>query len=505
MTKAENSHLNQAVLDRLQSDKQMFIILLLHFPVTAFIVPIGYGTSTFAIIASLLVVALSAAGYWFLKGTRAASCIFGIGLMLYSAVMIQAQLGRIEMHFHIFAALALLTIYRDWLPVVVAAGTIAVHHLLLTALQLGELSLGDMPIMVYNYGCSWGITFLHAAFVVFEAAILVFFAVRLAADQAQAYKMLDIVHAFSAKDELHTRLEGETVSAVAFNNMLNQFSDLIGRLREMSKLLSQNSESLAQVSRTTEQIVDQQHQEMEQAAAATNEMSASIQEVASNAQTASGAAESAADSASHGRNQMSTAVRLTQGTNDILNNSISAVRDLESKVGSIAALTSQISDISDQTNLLALNAAIEAARAGDSGRGFAVVADEVRTLSLRTHEFTTQIRKTVDELNSVATEAVKSIETGQAHSLETTSAIDETQQSMISVEDAISAVSDMNIQIASACEQQAATASEINRSIHRVTDRNASIVEEAGQLNDMARGLDATIDKLEAIITRYRI
>lgn len=505
MTQSTHTHTNQAVLDRLQSDRQMLIILLLHFPVTAFIIPLTYGTSTFAIIASLLVAALSGAGYWFLRGTRAASCIFGVSLMLYSAVMIQAQLGRIEMHFHIFAALALLTIYRDWLPVVVAAATIAVHHLLLTVLQLNAVSLGDMPIMVYNYGCSWGITFIHAGFVVFEAAILVFFAVRLAADQAQSYQMMDIVKAFSAKDELRTRLEGDSVSAVAFNNMLSQFSELITRLREMSRLLSKNAESLAQVSKNTEEIVDRQHQEMEQAAAATNQMSASIQEVASNAQTASGAAESAAESAAHGRNQMTTAVRLTQGTNDILNNSISAVRDLESKVGSIAALTSQISDISDQTNLLALNAAIEAARAGDSGRGFAVVADEVRTLSLRTHEFTTEIRKTVDELNSVASEAVRSIETGQAHSLETTTAIDETQQSMISVEDAISAVSDMNIQIASACEQQAATSAEINQSIHRVTDRNAEIVEEAGQLNDMARGLDATIEKLEAIITRYKV
>lgn len=65
--------------------------------------------------------------------------------MVFSAIMIQAQMGRIEMHFHIFSALALVMVYRDWLPILVAAGVIAVHHLLLTALQLSAISVGDMP------------------------------------------------------------------------------------------------------------------------------------------------------------------------------------------------------------------------------------------------------------------------------------------------------------------------------------------------------------------------
>lgn len=81
-------------------------------------------------------------------------------LMLFSATMIQAQLGRLEMHFHSFAAL------------------IAVHHVVLTVLQLSEATVGGMPLMLFNYGCSWSITAVHAIFVVFEADVLSFFAVK---------------------------------------------------------------------------------------------------------------------------------------------------------------------------------------------------------------------------------------------------------------------------------------------------------------------------------------
>ncbi|SEG67546.1 methyl-accepting chemotaxis protein [Marinobacterium lutimaris] len=495
---------DQALLDTLRNDKQMLGILLLHFPVLAFIIPIGYGTMNFALTASLLVSLIAAAGYWFLRGTRACSALFAICLMLSSAIMIQTQLGRLEMHFHIFAALALLTIYRDWLPIVVAAATIAVHHVLLTLLQLGTASLGDMPIMVYNYGCNWGITFIHAAFVVFESAILVFFALRMGAERAQAYRMISIVQAFSSKQDLTGRLPGNTPTAVAFNDMLERFCQLIARLRDLSKQLGDNAEQLAQVSSNTEEIVEQQQQQMERAATATNEMSDSVQNVSCHAQGASEAAVSATEGADQGRQRMDEAVQLTEETNRILGQALGAVTELENKVSSIAQLSDQINDISDQTNLLALNAAIEAARAGDSGRGFAVVADEVRTLSTRTRNFTDQIRQTTGELRSVSDGAISAIKNGQQRSADTTGAVAHTQQVIVQVQEAIRAVSDMNTQIASACEEQAATSAEINRGIHQVVDRNVDIVSESGRLNTMARGLDESIEQLEQMIGGYR-
>ena len=88
---------------RLKQDKILLIILLAHLPVTMFLVPLGYDTMGFAIGASLLVAALVGIGYATGRGTRLFGMIAAVALMAYSAIMIQSQLGRIEMHFHIFA------------------------------------------------------------------------------------------------------------------------------------------------------------------------------------------------------------------------------------------------------------------------------------------------------------------------------------------------------------------------------------------------------------------
>jgi methyl-accepting chemotaxis protein len=185
------------------------------------------------------------------------------------------------MHFHIFAALALVIIYRDWLPVVVGAATIALHHVAFTALELAGATLGEMPIMIFNYDCNWSITFLHAAFVVFESAILVFFAIQMGAEQRQSFQIIDIIRTFDADNDLTSRLDGadKSVTASSFNNMLDRFVELIARLKELSGQLRSNADDMTSVSDTTTQIANEQQVQTDQAATATNEMSASIQEV----------------------------------------------------------------------------------------------------------------------------------------------------------------------------------------------------------------------------------
>ena len=66
---------------------------------------------------------------------RLMRCLIGAAFMVMSALHINQEHGMLEMHFGIFALLAFLVYYRDWLPIVVAAATIAVHHLTFFALQ----------------------------------------------------------------------------------------------------------------------------------------------------------------------------------------------------------------------------------------------------------------------------------------------------------------------------------------------------------------------------------
>lgn len=501
-----NKNTEHAKRECLKTDRQMLWIQLAHVPVVALLVPVGYGTHTFAITASVILGLLIAAAYASLKGTRGFSVVAGASLMAFSAIMIQAQMGRIEMHFHIFSAMALLIIYRDWLPIVAGAAVIAVHHLLLTGLQLGEASLAGMPVMIFNYGCSWSIAFLHAAFVVFEASILVFFAIRLNVERQITYSMVGLVEQFQASKNLSLRLDShqDNTAVRAFNGMLEQFAGLVTQVGELSSRLKQNAASLSELSDQTSAILRDQHAQADQAAAATTEMTATIQDVARNAQQASEAASKATEAASHGQGRVDQAITLTESTNLSLEDSARAVQAVVDNVGSINAVITSINEISDQTNLLALNAAIEAARAGEHGRGFAVVADEVRNLSRRTQEFTDDIRSTIATLAKGSEKALAAIEMGKTRSTETTHAVRETGDSIAVVQQSISSVSDMNYQIASAAEEQATASADINESVHQVSSQNSRVVAEAGRASEMAGQLEQLVTEMDRLISGYR-
>jgi methyl-accepting chemotaxis protein len=495
-----------AAKDRLRTDRQMLFLLLAHIPVVALLVPTGFGTYGFAIGTSLLAGAITGASYGLLRGTRALSVVFAVGLMVFSAIMIQSQMGRIEMHFHIFAAMALLIIYRDWLPVVTAAVVIAAHHVLFTGLQMSAASVANMPVIIFNHDVSWSVTMVHAAFVVFEASILVFFAIRMAQERRQSMQIIDVVQSFDTQKDLTGRIDDASndMTAVSFNSMMSRFEALISMVRDLSGRLSESARDLRQVSVHSADIVHNQQHQTDQAASAMNQMAATIQEVAQNAQAASESAIQASEASAAGAGNVSDAIKLTESTNTALEDSSRMVQELVDKVQSIASVIGSISDISEQTNLLALNAAIEAARAGEHGRGFAVVADEVRTLSRRTQEFTNDIRTIIAELTGVSEGSLAAIEIGQTRSRETTYAIHNAGEALAMIEEAITEVGGMNQQIAAASEQQATVSSEINDNIQRVAGQANDVVSEVGKAGAMAGELESLVDEVNGLVREYR-
>jgi len=490
----------------LKYDKMVYFILLAHLPVIMFLLPLGYDTQSFAIGASLVVAVVASAAYFTTRGTRLFGVLSGVLFMTLSAIMIQTQMGRIEMHFHIFGALALLLIYRDWLTIVTAAAVIAVHHLLFTALQLSDAQFAGMPVMLFNYGCSWGITFLHAAFVVFESAFLIYYAIMMKKEEVTGLQLIAAVTQIQKQNDLSVRIpgDGKNSIALAFNNMIEKFDHLIADLRDASGKLTSMSSDLINVSQDTSTNVSTQHQQIDQAATAMTEMSMTIQEVAQNAQIAAGAATDANNLADTGAEVVTHAVTMTNELMGSMGQASDSIMKLEENAQNIGSVVDVIRGISEQTNLLALNAAIEAARAGEQGRGFAVVADEVRTLAQRTQESTSEIQNIIESLQSVTSHAVNNITAGQENTSRTAEEIDKAGQALQDIVNAVSKISDMNAQIATAAEEQSVVAESISKNIVSISDLSQDTVDKIESNQAAATNLQDISGALNDNISIYR-
>ncbi|MBS3805501.1 MAG: methyl-accepting chemotaxis protein [Oleiphilaceae bacterium] len=487
------------------ADFQMLIVLLGHIPVVGLIVPMGYGTMVFALVASLMVGGLAVASFLTLRGTRACGIVFAACLMLFSAIMIQAQLGRIEMHFHIFSALALTIVYRDAFVILAAAVTIALHHYVVTALQLSDASLFGTQIIIYNHDAGWSTMIAHALFVVFEAGILVYFAVKMAEERRRANTMIELIDAFEKSGHLDRRLESTDSASMAFNSLLNGFEGLIVEFRNVAKALSDDADKLSGLSTHTKTLTEDQNAESQQAASATEEMSATIQEVAQNAQLAAQSATDAVSGANEGDDLTRQAFERTKKANQMLGESVEKVGNLAHQIEAINTFITSINELSDQTNLLALNAAIEAARAGEHGRGFSVVADEVRNLSHRTQSFTTQIRDTIQALITNAEATQSTITLSQSISGEATDLLEKTSASIVRIHESVQSLQSMNDQTAAAAEQQAVASGHINKSIQSVAEKSDQVLQGTQSTADISNHLSEIVNKTNNMIDTYTI
>ncbi|WP_100754217.1 methyl-accepting chemotaxis protein [Vibrio salilacus] len=312
----------------------------------------------------------------------------------------------------------------------------------------------------------------------------------------------------SGQGDLTKRLDTNTDKEFAeLAEGFNTFTETLQKQLQQSKAIG------AEILRGTEMTVSgvqesatamrSQLEELEQLATAMNEMAVTATEVANNAQGAAAAAKEADDATIDGSSVVSQTTVSIDNLSARIDQAVEEVHGLESATANIETILKVINDIADQTNLLALNAAIEAARAGESGRGFAVVADEVRTLAQRTQESTTEIRNMIEQLQVGAS----SVSTAMAESKNTAiDAVDKAQAAdgaLQRIRAAIQRISDMNMQIASAAEEQSLVAEEINSNTVKIKDLSTQVAESAENSNIAMQVQTENVREQDAILNKF--
>ena len=258
--------------------------------------------------------------------------------------------------------------------------------------------------------------------------------------------------------------------ARGFNGFLDSQRALIG---EVLRTTGRLHDAVSQVSEVVDNTADRslRQQEMtEMVATAVHEMGLTVQEIAQNAGNAAQASQTARSEALQARDVVQRSIAHIEGMSGEIGQAAGAVSQLAEEVASIDEVLAVIRSISEQTNLLALNAAIEAARAGEMGRGFAVVADEVRTLAQRTQVSTDEIQQMIQRLKHGAGNAVASMHAGQAATGTGVESSQRTGASLTTITGQVEHISDMNLQVATATEEQSAVTEEINRNVQGISD-----------------------------------
>ncbi|WP_197025628.1 methyl-accepting chemotaxis protein [Marinobacter sp. HL-58] len=297
------------------------------------------------------------------------------------------------------------------------------------------------------------------------------------------------------KDELGRLMMAMQVMTENLRRTIKEVADGVAQIASAS-------EELSAVTEQTSTGANQQRDETDQVATAMNEMTATVQEVAKNAESAATSAAESDEQAKAGHQIVTSAMTQIEALSADVDSSADLIARLRDDSTNIGAILDVIRSIAEQTNLLALNAAIEAARAGEQGRGFAVVADEVRALAKRTHDSTGEIETLVNTLQQGANKAAESM---RRNSDSAESAVEVTRragESLDSIAESVSSIQAMNLQIATAVEEQTSVAEDISESvvnIREVTDQSATANNEiAVSSNDLARlggDLQRTVEK----------
>lgn len=293
--------------------------------------------------------------------------------------------------------------------------------------------------------------------------------------------------------------------ARSFDRFVEKLSVIMLQVGTSSTSLQELSKISVDLMNQNEKNIQEQGHETEMVTHAITEMSLATDEISQNTAKASSIAEKVKNSVEQGKDSAVTTQRIISEMAEEVSKTSNDLEALAKETDNIGTVLEAIQGIAEQTNLLALNAAIEAARAGETGRGFAVVADEVRTLAQRSQEATVSIQTLIEKLQLGAKDAVASMLAGNQKTEECLKHSNETVTVFNEAFDAVNSISDLNIQIAAAVEEQSQVAKDIHASVGNIQEISVNTTKGTQKCSDTNRSMVTSINELNQCINQFKI
>ena len=431
----------------LTSDRVMAAALVLG-AIAAIAIAQEFGQTSLAVIGAGLISAIGL-GVWVLRpGSLLSRMTFAFALTAMVALHIDLGRGTIEFHFGVFVVLGLLLMYSDWRPILMAAGLVAVEHLVTDRLQAAGFGVycTTSPSVLK--------VLMHAAYVILQTGAEIYMTVWMSRAARQA-----------------------TASAAALN-------DTLGRLRAA---LATTQESAAHIESASSEIASG-NADLSQR---TEHSASRLQRAASSMEQLTSTVKSSAESAAGANRLATSAAQVAERGGEVVREVISKMEDITTSSRRIADIIGVIDGIAFQTNILALNAAVEAARAGEQGRGFAVVATEVRSLAQRS---ATAAR----EIKSLINASVENVDAGSR-------LVNEAGQTMQEIVAGIRSVAGIIDEISRSATAQSAGIVSIHDTVtdlDQMTQQNSALVEESAAA---AESLRVQAGRLTAVVSSFSL
>ncbi|MBS0403557.1 MAG: chemotaxis protein [Proteobacteria bacterium] len=411
--------------------------------------------------ATAVLLALALGAYALAKGSLASRMVLAFVLMSFVQLHIQLSRGATVYHFGVFTTLALLLVYLDWRPIMLAAVTIAVHHVAFDRLQAAGWGLYCLSQP------DFGMVVIHALYVVIQTALEVVLAVKIHAIVREGAELEQLVAAVDGAQGLSLgaaeHMAVQTPKARSLQTMFARMGQAVATVRDSAGHMELACAEIASGNQDLSERTENQASALQQTTAAMGQLDGTVKQNADNALQANQLAQSASGVAAQGGEVVAEVVDTMRGIND-------SARKIHDIIG-------VIDGIAFQTNILALNAAVEAARAGEQGRGFAVVASEVRSLAGRSAEAAKQIKQLI-------TDSVQRVERGSALA-------DQAGATMGEVVGSIRRVTDIMGEISAASTEQSRGVGHVGQAVVQLdqgTQQNAALVEQMAAAAASLRG-----------------